>query len=95
MPLRLQPSGYAGLAGIVVSQMVSRASADAIHARLLSRLGEITPAGVLSLEEADFRQMASRAPSRRALLGVARAVAEEAIDLTRCAICLPNRRSPT
>jgi DNA-3-methyladenine glycosylase II len=81
VPLRLQPSGYAGLAGIVVSQMVSRASADAIHARLLARLGEITPAGVLSLEEADFRQIGLSRAKQAALLGLARAVADEAIDL--------------
>lgn len=81
VPLRLQPPGYAGLAGIVVSQMVSRASADAIHARLLSRLREITPAGVLSLGEDDFRQIGLSRAKQAALLGVARAVVDGTIDL--------------
>ena len=53
VPLRTLPTGYEGLAGIVVSQMVSRASADAIWGRLKSLLGDVTPAAVLghSVEE--------------------------------------------
>jgi DNA-3-methyladenine glycosylase II len=53
VPLRRLATGYEGLAGIVVSQMVSRASADAIWGRLKSLLGDVTPASVLgrSVEE--------------------------------------------
>jgi DNA-3-methyladenine glycosylase II len=53
VPLRRLATGYQGLAGIVVSQMVSRASADAIWGRLKSLLGDVTPASVLgrSVEE--------------------------------------------
>ena len=53
VPLRKLPTGYEGLAGIVVSQMVSRASADAIWGRLKILLGDVTPAAVLgrSVEE--------------------------------------------
>ena len=39
VPLRLQPAGYSGLAEIVVSQMVSKASASAIWGRLVAALG--------------------------------------------------------
>ncbi len=50
VPLRLQPAGYAGLAEIVVSQMVSKASASAIWGRLAVRLdGEVGAAGVMAL----------------------------------------------
>lgn len=48
VPLRRLPTGYEGLAGIVVSQMVSRASADAIWGRLKQRLGTVTPEAVLA-----------------------------------------------
>lgn len=39
LPLRLSPPGFAGLASIIVSQMVSRASADAIWRRMTGVLG--------------------------------------------------------
>ena len=39
LPLRLSPPGFAGLASIIVSQMVSRASADAIWRRMTAVLG--------------------------------------------------------
>lgn len=50
VPLRLQPAGFAGLAEIVVSQMVSKASASAIFGRLVEKLGgEVSGAGVMAL----------------------------------------------
>jgi DNA-3-methyladenine glycosylase II len=39
LPLRLSPPGFAGLASIIVSQMVSRASADAIWRRMTAVMG--------------------------------------------------------
>ena len=42
LPLRLHPPGFAGLARIVVGQMVSRASAEAIWRRLEAHAGEVT-----------------------------------------------------
>jgi DNA-3-methyladenine glycosylase II len=39
LPLRLSAPGFAGLASIIVSQMVSRASADAIWRRMTAVLG--------------------------------------------------------
>jgi DNA-3-methyladenine glycosylase II len=43
LPLRYRAAGYEALAAIIVSQMVSRASADAIWARLEAALPAITP----------------------------------------------------
>ena len=40
LPLRLSPPGFAGLASIIVSQMVSRASADAMLGRLAADVGK-------------------------------------------------------
>ncbi|MGO7424411.1 DNA-3-methyladenine glycosylase 2 family protein, partial [Rhizobium ruizarguesonis] len=42
IPLRLREPGFAGLAHIIVSQMVSRASADAIWRRMLPADGLLT-----------------------------------------------------
>lgn len=55
VPLRTLATGYEGLAGIVVSQMVSRASADAIWGRLKSLLGEVTPGTVLARTVEELR----------------------------------------
>ena len=48
IPLRRTEAGYRGLASIVVSQMVSRASADAIWARLETLTGGVHPETVLA-----------------------------------------------
>lgn len=55
VPLRYQPPGYRGLAGIVISQMVSRASADAIWARLETLAGDVSVAAILALTEEQLR----------------------------------------
>ena len=51
VPLRRLPPGYRGLAGIIVAQMVSRASADAIWRRLEDLAGDITPHHILALSD--------------------------------------------
>ncbi|MFD0914940.1 DNA-3-methyladenine glycosylase family protein [Pseudahrensia aquimaris] len=48
VPLRLRASGYEGMAQIIVGQMVSKASASAIVARLEDALGEVTGANLLA-----------------------------------------------
>src|SRR4051794_41224073 len=48
IPLRYRPPGYEGLAHIVVGQMVSRASANAIWSRLEALTGGVTAEAILS-----------------------------------------------
>ena len=55
VPLRRTDPGYRGLASIIVSQMVSKASAAAIWRRMEERLGEVTASGVISLSDEDCR----------------------------------------
>lgn len=55
IPLRQTQAGYRGLAGIVVSQMVSRASADAIWARLEQLTGGVEPDSLLAHDVAALR----------------------------------------
>lgn len=86
VPLRLQPAGYAGLAQIVVSQMVSKASAAAIWARLTEKTGApVTAEAVLSLgPDGLFAVGLSRA---KAATLMAIAMAEQSGGLDLVALC--------
>jgi DNA-3-methyladenine glycosylase II len=80
VPLRLAPPGFRSLASIVVSQQVSRASADAIFGRLTGLLDPLTPDAVLMADEAVFRQAGLSRPKQRAMLAAA-AAARAGLDL--------------
>jgi DNA-3-methyladenine glycosylase II len=82
VPLRLSAPGFRSLASIIVSQQVSRASADAIFGRLVRLLDPLTAEAVLSADEAVFREAGLSRPKQRGLLSVARAVAD-GLDLDR------------
>ena len=80
-PLRLKPPGFAGLAGIIVSQQVSVASAAAIYARLAQRFQPLEADALLDATEADFRACGLSRPKIRTLQALASAVAREGLDL--------------
>jgi DNA-3-methyladenine glycosylase II len=74
VPLRLSSPGFSSLVSIIVSQQVSRASADAILGRLLALVEPLTADTVL-LSEADiFRRAGLSRPKQAALLALAQAV---------------------
>jgi len=81
VPLRRLPPGYRGLAGIVVAQMVSRASADAIWRRLEEIAGEITPHRILDLTDADCRTAGLSRAKAETLRRAAETVDRGLIDL--------------
>jgi DNA-3-methyladenine glycosylase II len=82
IPLRRQPPGYAGLAGIIVSQMVSKASADAIWSRLVAAACDpLTPAALLALSDDDCRQAGLSWGKRDTLRRAAEACLSGTIDL--------------
>jgi DNA-3-methyladenine glycosylase II len=81
VPLRRATAGFESLASIIVSQQVSRASADAIMARFSALLDPMTAEAVLSASEELFRQAGLSRPKQRALLAVGRAV-RDGLDLT-------------
>lgn len=85
VPLRLQDPGYRGMAGIIVSQMVSRASADAIWRKLEEIAGEISPHHILGLTDADCRAAGLSRAKADTLRRVAEAVDRGTIELD--AIC--------
>jgi DNA-3-methyladenine glycosylase II len=80
LPLRRLPTGYEGLAGIVVSQMVSRASADAIWGRLRAHLGIVAPEAVLSVSHETLCGLGLSGAKARTLRGLADAC-EAGLDL--------------
>lgn len=82
VPLRRTEPGFASLASIIVSQQVSRASADAIFARLASLADPLTPATLLAAKDLLFRQAGLSRPKQRALLSVSQAVLDD-LDLSR------------
>lgn len=81
VPLRLRDPGFAGLAHIVVAQMVSRASADAIWRRMEDETGEVTAAAYLRLGPEQCRRIGLSRAKEKTLGGLAEAVAGGMLDL--------------
>lgn len=84
VPLRKLLTGYEGLAGIVVAQMVSRASADAIWGRLQSLLGDVTPAAVLGRSVEELRGV-GLSGAKESTLRILAAACRDGLDLDRTA----------
>ncbi|TIT79026.1 MAG: DNA-3-methyladenine glycosylase 2 family protein, partial [Mesorhizobium sp.] len=75
VPLRLSEPGFGSLASIIVSQQVSRASADAIFGRLTRLVDPLTPEAILGAGEDIFREAGLSRPKQRGLIAIAEAVA--------------------
>lgn len=86
VPLRRADPGYAGIANIIVSQMVSKASAAAIWSRMETALGEISASSVAALSDDDCRKVGLSRAKADTLRRVARVVLDGTLDLD--AICL-------
>jgi DNA-3-methyladenine glycosylase II len=82
-PLRKREPGFDGLAGIIVSQQLSTASAGAIWARLKARFPTLSPEAVAAASDEDLRAAGLSAPKMRTLRAIAAAVAEGALPLER------------
>ena len=83
LPLRLMPTGYDGMANIVVSQMVSKASAAAIWSRLLLATGEacLNAGTIAAMDEISLRGVGLSGAKAKTLQGLARAVLDGTVDL--------------
>jgi DNA-3-methyladenine glycosylase II len=86
IPLRLREPGFAGLAHIIVSQMVSRASADAIWRRMLPEDGSLTAEGYALLHTEAWREFGLSRAKAETLSRIADAVASGRLDLS--GLCL-------
>ncbi|MBT9370821.1 DNA-3-methyladenine glycosylase [Rhizobium sp. CSW-27] len=89
VPLRLSPPGFAGLAEIIVSQMVSKAAASAIWGRMRSA-GEMTPAAYLAHSPEVVAGFGLSRAKACAIEGLARALAEGRLDLEALAFVAPE-----
>ncbi|MFS2179976.1 DNA-3-methyladenine glycosylase 2 family protein [Rhizobium pisi] len=86
IPLRLREPGFAGLAHIIVSQMVSRASAEAIWRRMLPADGLLTAEGYALLHPEAWREFGLSRAKAETLTRIAEAVASGRLDLS--SLCL-------
>ena len=90
LPLRLREPGFAGLAHIIVSQMVSRASAEAIWRRMLPADGKLTAESYVMLHEEAWRGFGLSRAKASTLSGIATAVAAGHLDLTALSVLPPD-----
>ena len=81
VPLRRTEPGFRSLVSIVISQQVSRASADAIFGRLEKLADPLTPLVLLAADDGLFREAGLSRPKQRAVLAVSRAV-QDGLDLS-------------
>ncbi|TCL72639.1 DNA-3-methyladenine glycosylase [Rhizobium sp. BK251] len=81
VPLRLAEPGFAGLAHIVVSQMVSRASAGAIWGRMQGQGEALTAEAYAALHSEAWREFGLSRGKADTLSRVALAVASGSLDL--------------
>ncbi len=81
VPLRRVEPGFESLVSIIVSQQVSRASADAIFARLAGLVQPMTPQALAAAGDDLFRQAGLSRPKQKTLRAVAGAFAENGFDL--------------
>lgn len=80
-PLRRRAGGFEGLAGIIVSQQVSVASASAIWARLTAIVKPLDAATLARASDDDLRLAGLSRPKQRTLRAVCAAIAEGWLDL--------------
>ena len=83
VPLRRKPPGYAALAEIILSQMVSKASARALWQKLELATGEISAATVLKLSPDDLQAAGLSRAKAETLQRVGEAVIAGELDLER------------
>lgn len=81
VPLRRKSPGYAALAEIILSQMVSKASASALWRKLELAAGEISPEAVLALSPEALREAGLSRAKAETLCRVGQAVIAGELDL--------------
>lgn len=80
-PLRRREGGFAGLAGIVVSQQLSVASANAIWTKVAGTIDPLTPERFLAASDDTLRLAGLSRPKQRTLRAVAAAVVGGTLEL--------------
>lgn len=87
VPLRRKPPGFAALAEIILSQMVSKASASALWTKLEAAAGDISPEAILRLGPEVHRAAGLSRAKSETLCRVSEAVLAGDLDLEElCAV---------
>ena len=81
IPLRLRPAGFGGLAELVISQLVSKAAAAAIHQRFVEKISPLTPQSYLDAGENIWREIGLSRPKQTAIHAVATAIIGNSLKL--------------
>ncbi|MGV0818435.1 DNA-3-methyladenine glycosylase family protein [Martelella sp. AMO21009] len=81
IPLRLLPTGFAGLAEVVAGQMISKQAAAAIFARLRAACDPLTAETYLALSPEAHAGIGLTRAKQATLDGIARAIAGGTLDL--------------
>jgi DNA-3-methyladenine glycosylase II len=81
-PLRLRAADFGGLVWIIVSQQVSTASAQAIHARVMARFPDFDPQAFATASDLDMKSCGLSWPKIRTLRAAAEAVRAGVLDFT-------------
>jgi len=81
VPLRRVEPGFASLVSIIVSQQVSRASADAIMSRLVALADPLSPRTLSAAGDELFRAAGLSRPKQKTLRAISAAILERGFDL--------------
>lgn len=73
VPLRRNPAGFESLCSIIVSQQISKVSADAIFSRLKAALDPFTPETLISLGDSPLIAVGLSRPKQKTFLAIAEA----------------------
>lgn len=76
VPLRRRAGGFEGLAEIIVSQQVSKASAEAIWGRLVQEVAPLSAETLLGCDDDALRRAGLSRPKQKTLRAVAQALSE-------------------
>ena len=80
-PLRRRQDHFAALLDIIVSQQLSKASADAIWKRMEQGLKPFAPDRFLTLADDEFRAAGLSRPKVKTMRALSRAICEDGLDL--------------
>lgn len=81
VPLRRREPGFSALAEIIVSQMVSKASADALWRKLEALIGEVRPELIIAMDEETGKAAGLSRAKAATLKRIAESVAAQSLDL--------------
>ena len=83
VPLRLRAEGFGGLAEIVIAQLVSKASANAIYARFQQHISPMSPDTYLEAGEETWRKIGLSRPKQATFSAISTAIISGELDLAR------------